>query len=205
MAINFPSTPILNQTFTVGASTFTWDGQRWIASISAGATGITGNIGAVGSTGATGITGATGAQGSPGGATGATGATGSTGATGATGAGANIAIESLNVLTAATGVVNHDYSLGGLWLHTSVAANFTANFTNVPTTNNSVTNFTLLIFQGGVPYYPNAVQIEGVAQTINWADTTAPTPNSGKKEIVSFSLIRSSNAWTVIGSFSTYG
>lgn len=201
-AINFPASPTLNQTFTSGSTTFTWDGARWLASVAPGATGATGPTG---STGPTGATGGAGATGSPGGATGATGATGSLGSTGATGPGANIAIESLNVITAATGVVNHDYTLGGLWLHTAVAANFTANFINVPTTNNSVTNFTILIYQGATPYYPNAIQIEGVAQTVNWADNTAPTPNSNKKEIVSFSLIRSSGAWTVIGSFSTYG
>lgn len=204
MAINFPSTPTINQTVTVGASTYTWDGQRWIVSISAGATGPTGTQGATGSTGPAGATGLTG---SPGGATGVTGATGATGigATGATGAGANISIETLNVLTAATGTVAHDYNLGGLFLHTGVAANFTANFTNVPTTNNIVINYTLIVYQGATAYFPNAVQIDGASQTINWADNAVPTPNANKRELFTFSLLRSSNAWTVIGSFSTYG
>lgn len=197
-AINFPQSPTVGYVFVAGNVNYIWDGIKWNASVATGPAGATGATGF-------GATGATGTPGTPGGATGPTGATGLTGSTGATGAGANIAIESLNVRTGSTGSVEHDYLLGGLWLHTGVLNNFTVNFTNIPTNNNNVINFTLLIFQGATPYYPNAVQIESVSQTINWADNTPPTPNSNKKEIVSFSLIRSSNAWTVIGSFSTYG
>jgi hypothetical protein len=197
-AINFPQSPTVGDVFSVGTINYTWDGIKWNAGVA---------VGPIGATGATGIgaTGATGTPGTPGGATGPTGSTGATGLIGATGAGANIAIESLNVLTGSTGSVEHDYLLGGLWLHTGASSNFIANFTNVPTTNNSVINFTLLIFQGSTPYYPNAVQIESVSQTINWADGSVPAPNANKTEIVSFSLIRSSNSWKVIGSFSTYG
>ena len=187
---------------------------------STGSTGPAGPIGATGSTGPQGdpggATGATGIQGPPGstgatgtqgniGSTGATGIQGNIGSTGATGPGANIAIETLNVLSGSTGTVVHDYTLGGLFLHTSIAANFTANFTNVPTTNNSVINFTLVLYQGATGYYPNAVSIDGAAQTILWNENTTPTPNANKTDIVSFSLLRSSNTWRVIGSFSTYG
>lgn len=60
MAINFPSNPSNGQTFTVGATTYTFDGVKWIVGITSGATGATGiqgNIGPIGSTGATGATG----------------------------------------------------------------------------------------------------------------------------------------------------
>lgn len=203
MPINFPNSPSVNATYTVGSITYTWDGVKWNAGAAGGATGATGPTGATGA----GATGATGSPGTPGGATGATGigASGATGATGATGPGANIAIEAVNVLTGSTGTVNHDYSLGGVWLHTGVTSNFTAHFPNVPITDNNVISYTLIIYQGATPYYPNAVQINGVAQTILWAENTAPVPNSNKTDIFSFSLIRSSSSWRVLGGFSTYG
>lgn len=72
MAINFPSNPSNGQTFTVGATTYTFDGVKWIVGITSGATGATGiqgNVGPIGATGATGIQGNVG----PIGSTGATG------------------------------------------------------------------------------------------------------------------------------------
>jgi len=198
-AINFPSNPTLNQTVTVGTTVYTWNGTTWNGSVAVGPTGATG---ATGLTGATGVTGSTG---SPGGATGSTGATGSIGVTGATGPGANIAIESMSVISGAIGAVAHNYNLGGLFYHTLIAGNFTPNFTNVPTTADSVINFTLLLNQSSTPYGCSSIFIDGQVQTIKWADGSQPTPNANKLEIISFSLIRTSNTWTVIGSFSTYG
>ena len=56
-AINFPATPTVNQQFTVGSITYTWDGEKWLAGVSAGATGATGVSGLTGATGAQGATG----------------------------------------------------------------------------------------------------------------------------------------------------
>lgn len=44
--------------------------------------------------------------------------------------------EIITALTGATGVVTHDLSTSNLFYHTSISASFTANITNVPTTNN---------------------------------------------------------------------
>lgn len=102
MAINFPDSPSVNDTFTVGSAAWIWTGVVWkttgleYANGPTGATGPTGAqgadgyIGADGATGPQGIQGATGPTGADGyvgadGATGPTGATGLTGATGATG------------------------------------------------------------------------------------------------------------------------
>jgi hypothetical protein len=113
--------------------------------------------------------------------------------------------ETLNTKTSATGTVVHDFSTGAIWYHSSVAANFTANFTNVPTTNNRAIVVSLIIVQGASAYIPNAVQIGGSAQTLNWAGGSAPTPTANKVEIVSFSLIRTGSAWTVLGNLASYG
>lgn len=68
MPIDFPDSPILNEEFTVGQTTWVWDGYKWLVKESVGPIGPTGPTGDVGPTGATGPTGF--------GATGPTGPTG---------------------------------------------------------------------------------------------------------------------------------
>jgi hypothetical protein len=77
-AIDFPNSPSVNDTHTVGDRTWKWNGSQWkvVRSVLPGATGPTGPTGNTGST-VTGPTGATGAS-----VTGSTGATGLTGVTG---------------------------------------------------------------------------------------------------------------------------
>mgnify|MGYP006283165367 CR=1 FL=1 len=107
--------------------------------------------------------------------------------------------------TGATGVVTHDFATGSIFYHTSPAANFTANFTNVPTTDARTNVATLIIVQGATPYYPNAVQIAGAAQTIKWLGGSAPTATANRTELVSFTMIRVGATWTVTGSLASYG
>lgn len=88
-AIDFPNSPSVNDTFTVGNRVWKWNGTVWevvrsTVPYATGATGPTGNTGANGNTGATGLTGANGNTGATG-PTGDAGANGNTGATGATG------------------------------------------------------------------------------------------------------------------------
>ena len=84
-ALNFPSSPALDDIHTENSTTWVYNGTGWVKS-----TGSTAS-GADGATGATGPTGATGA-------TGAAGATGATGATGA--AGSDASVTNANVNTA---------------------------------------------------------------------------------------------------------
>lgn len=88
-AIDFPNTPVLNEIFTSGGTSWTWNGSVWqVVRSTAGATGPTGPVGPTGATGpqgSQGTAGATGATG-PAGATGPTGPQGVTGATGPAGA-----------------------------------------------------------------------------------------------------------------------
>lgn len=108
-------------------------------------------------------------------------------------------------ISGATGVVTHDTSNASLWLHTSMAANFTVNFTNVEVIEGSLTNFTLICLQGGTPRYPNACRIDNASQTIFWADGIAPNPQANKKEFYSFTILRSSGSWIVYGSLTSFG
>jgi hypothetical protein len=81
----------------------------------------------------------------------------------------------------------------------------TANFTNVPTTNNRIITPTVILSQSSPAYIVSIVQIDTVAQTINWANGTTPTGTANKQDVFGFSLIRSGSTWKVLGQMSTYG
>lgn len=110
----------------------------------------------------------------------------------------------IQIKTGATGVVSHDASLGTIFYHTSPAANFTANFINIPATNNRGILVSIVIIQGATPYIPNVVQIEGSNYTVKYLGGNVPTGNASKIDIVSFSLLRVSNSWTVLAQLSNY-
>lgn len=113
--------------------------------------------------------------------------------------------EILTSITTATGTIEHDYSVSAVFYHTSISNNFTANFTNVPVTDDRTISIALILVQGATAYIPNAVQIDGTITTINWQGASIPTGNANQIDIVGFTLIRTNEAWTVIGSLSTYG
>jgi len=113
--------------------------------------------------------------------------------------------EIVQTITTATGVVEHDASGGAVFYHSAISANFTANFTNIPTTDNRTVSVVLLLDQGATAYIPTALQIDSAAQTINWQGGTVPVGNANQIDIVSFTLLRTGEAWTVIGSLTTYG
>ena len=104
-----------------------------------------------------------------------------------------------------TGVIAHDWSLGSVWHHNSPVSSFTANFTNVPTTNNRLNEVTLIIEQGLSPYSVSAVQIAGSAQSIKWANGSQPSPVAGRTEYYKFTLLRVNSTWIVTGSLASYG
>lgn len=112
--------------------------------------------------------------------------------------------EVLNTKTGATGTVVHDFSTGAIWYHSSISSDFTANFTNVPTTDDRTISIALILAQGATAYIPNAVEINGGAQTIKWSEGSLPSGTNGYTDIVNFMLIRSAGSWTVLGSLSTY-
>jgi hypothetical protein len=115
-------------------------------------------------------------------------------------------VEIVSSIANATGTVAHDYLTGGsVWYHTNVVSNFTVNFTNVPTTDNRSITITLIIAQGATPYIPYLVSINGVSQTFYWASGFQPVGYAYKKDFVTFTLIRSSGAWTVVGALNSYG
>jgi hypothetical protein len=117
-------------------------------------------------------------------------------------------LESYTDLAGSFGTVEHDCSQGVVFVHTGASANWTANFTNVPTTPNKVSSVALLINQQAVPYIPESVQINGVSQIIRWQGGVAPTGNFNKRDLVNFTFISqntTSTTFTVLGSLSSFG
>jgi hypothetical protein len=115
-------------------------------------------------------------------------------------------IETTNALSSATGTVTHNCALGHIFVHSSVSANFTANFTDVTIPANTATAFTLVINQSSTAYVANLVQIGGVAQTVNWqGSTTAPAGNANKKDVISFSVVNNNGTFITLGQLTTFG
>ena len=114
-------------------------------------------------------------------------------------------VETLTVLTGSTGTVTHNYDLGPIWYHTGIAASFTANFTNLPTTSSRAISVALMLVQGATPYMCTAVQVEGVAgPTIKWASGVTPTGTANYVDVVSLTFLRIAGAWSVLGQVSPY-
>jgi hypothetical protein len=112
--------------------------------------------------------------------------------------------ESYVDISGATGVVNHDCSLSSVFRHTSMSANFTVNFTNVPTTDLRNRVVVLILVQGSTARVPTAAQIDGAAQTIKWNNGITASGTANGVDLITFSLLRSGSSWTVLGQSSSY-
>jgi hypothetical protein len=113
--------------------------------------------------------------------------------------------ETLDTKSSVTGTVVHDFSTTAIWYYSSISGNVTANFTNVPTTNNRITSVSIVINQGGTGYIVNGLQIDGAAQTIRWQANTVPSASTNRVDVFTFSLLRAADAWTVLGSATSHG
>ena len=113
--------------------------------------------------------------------------------------------ETLDTKSSVTGTVVHDFSTTAIWYYSSISGNVTANFTNVPTTNNRITSVSIVVNQGGTGYIVNGLQIDGVTQTIRWQANTVPSASTNQVDVFTFSLLRAADAWTVLGSATSHG
>ena len=114
--------------------------------------------------------------------------------------------ETLATKTGATGTVAHDCTTDKIFVHSSVAANFTVNLTNLNLASNKATVITLLINQSSTAYMPTGLQIGGSTVTINWqGSSSAPAGNVNKKDIVAFSIFNVGGTYTVLGQLVSFG
>ena len=113
--------------------------------------------------------------------------------------------ERFYTITGATGTVTHNCWWGHLWYHTGVAANFTANITNLGLEQEDATNVAIVINQGNTGYIPNAIEIAGVAQTITWQGNSAPTPTDNGIDTFSFTILNRGGVYVVLGQMTAFG
>jgi hypothetical protein len=107
--------------------------------------------------------------------------------------------EKFQELADATGTVTHNCFSGHIFYHSSPDANWTVNLINFGVLENFATTITLIIDQGGTGYYPSALQIAGVPQTINWQGNATPTPSTNRQDVVTFSILAVSGGYIVFG------
>ena len=108
--------------------------------------------------------------------------------------------------TIVSNTVTLNYSLSGIFYFPSVSANFTANFTNIPTTANYVSTATLIIVQGATAYLPlTSITINGAPFTIKWQGAVAAIGVVSRVNLVTLSFIQTTpSTWTVIGALTSY-
>jgi hypothetical protein len=99
----------------------------------------------------------------------------------------------------------YDVSNSNVFYVSGLISDFIPNFTNVDTTNDRVTNVSIIIDQGSTAYVPTDVSIGGASQTILYQDNNSFVGTADQTDIVTFTFIRTGSAWTVLGSISTYG
>jgi hypothetical protein len=111
--------------------------------------------------------------------------------------------ETLSNLILVSNSASPNFVNGGLfYISASATGNFTLDLQNVPTTDSRVLTISFIVVQGSTGYIPSVIRIGGSAQTIKWVGGSAPTPtsSSGKIDIFTFTFIRSSSSWQVLGS-----
>lgn len=113
--------------------------------------------------------------------------------------------ETISTITGATGVISHDWNAGAVWYHSSIAANFTTNIANLPSTNNRSYVVVLNLEQGATARYSSTIQINGAAATLNWLNASQPTPTANRYEVESLTIYRVFNAWRVFGQYASFG
>lgn len=99
--------------------------------------------------------------------------------------------------TGSTGTVNHNTNQQGVFLHSSIASNFTANITGVGTGNDYVHRIRIFLLQGATAYMPTAFQINSVAETVLWKDGSTPTGTANGIDLIELE-------WLDLGTLGNY-
>jgi hypothetical protein len=84
-------------------------------------------------------------------------------------------------------------------------SNFIPDVVNVPTTNGRASSVVLVIEQTASPMIPTSMYVNGTVQPIKWQGGSIPLGTSLGVDVVTFTIIRRSNAWIVLGQLVSFG
>ena len=108
--------------------------------------------------------------------------------------------------TGATGTVDHDMDDGHIFMHSSMAGDFTANLTNSHIGINTATTVLFILTQGNTGRMVTGLEIGGVSQTIRWQNNNVPTGTDNGFDAVSFSIFQKTTGnYTVLGQSVSFG
>ena len=108
--------------------------------------------------------------------------------------------------TGATGTVDHDLDDGHVFMHSSMAADFTANLTNSHIGINTQTTVTFILTQGDPARMVTGLQIGGATQTIRWAGNSTPSGTANGYDLVLFRIFQTTSGnYTVLGQRISHG
>ena len=80
----------------------------------------------------------------------------------------------------------------------------TVNFTNIPTSASRMYNMRIYIAQGATAYVPTSVQINGVADTIEWQNGVIPTGSANSIDFIQFLVWSFGGGFVVLGQSNSY-
>jgi hypothetical protein len=113
-------------------------------------------------------------------------------------------VELLGTYSATASVIEYDFSSAGTWYQDNLTSNYTADIINVPTTDNRVSNVSIIVAQGATAYAPTVLQIDGATQSIKWLNGTYSV-NASQTDVVAFKLVRTGATWSqVLGQINTF-
>jgi hypothetical protein len=127
-----------------------------------------------------------------------------TDATGSGGGDASL-VQTLNTKTGATGDETHDCTNSHVFYHSSIAGDFTPDFTNITIANGETTETTLILDQGSTGYIPEAMKVNGTGSTIHWEGTAIPTASVNAVDKVEMRIMKISDAYTTVAEYTKHG
>ena len=81
-------------------------------------------------------------------------------------------------------------------------ADMTLNVVHLLVADGKIYNVSFIVSQGATPYIISTLQIGGTAETIKWSGGAAPTGTANAIDVFSFTIIRRSGTWEVLGAAS---
>ena len=205
MALNFPSNPNLNDTYTYGTKTWTYVGNTWnltssplsTTSVSEGTNLYFSNARVYANVSQIGYVTSS--------YTGDVSITGNLKMTG-------MFTETANVIAAAPGAnTNVNLQYGSVFLYTANASsNVTLNLTGLTSLGTgNVTTAVVGVTNGATPYYISGVQVDGTTAnvTTKWAGGSTPTGgNASNIDVYSFNIIKTNTlTYTILAQQSQFG